>query len=711
MKKFFLTLGVAALALSSNAGTRILYQQNFETAETPEATGWTYGGGSITIASDDYGKFLELALGQNNGRSGYVQWGEDIYTNENGESVLEDGTYTVKFDFSVSVNSNNQYNSEITLFTTAKGVDNQPFRERWSDDVGPWNNYLFDAFQANTAADADMIAAINAPYKATTTTNDEGVESTTYSVDKSETNTIATGNWYTVTCDVDIDNRTVDYTVIDLSGNQLAGGTLEVPETSLNADKTPVSMYALGLWVMTARYQTTMLFDNIEISYESSQDVANDPTVALTGLGVDAEENVNLNMRKYTITFLDAETLHVQAPGADVVEVEWADCDGAYELYTATSGTLRAWTTSGNATSQVVETTVDATPCVLPAAVATISAVEAGFGKTYTLTVDNSDTPLRPTIFMNYEFIGKNGEKIEEEGVASGYKVTVPAEGTLKITTEAYGYQETTTTVDNDLEFEVKKMYDFARMTKEELAAAGFATWNVLNSGITSGFDNWTARKRLFYHLAGTETTNDAGETVWTEVYPFGFIADDNTVNVINYSEIGAAENAAGETHFEGLDVYATHNLCALYRIGVYNNETGGGNNKNIDVLNLEATDFVLINRINSYGGNSNHPVCATDEEYFAQLTGENEVYPASNGTLNEETGLYTVSCPVYRIDTACNKLTVFAQKGGAGIDNVVVDAAEENNDPFYYTIDGLRLAQPTQPGLYIHNGKKVVIK
>ncbi|MBD5260697.1 MAG: hypothetical protein HDS38_01010, partial [Bacteroides sp.] len=40
MKKSLLTLGLASLALSSFASTRILYQQNFETASDPTQAGW-----------------------------------------------------------------------------------------------------------------------------------------------------------------------------------------------------------------------------------------------------------------------------------------------------------------------------------------------------------------------------------------------------------------------------------------------------------------------------------------------------------------------------------------------------------------------------------------------------------------------------------------------------------------------------------------------
>lgn len=715
MKKLFLTMAAAAMCATSFAGTRILYQQNFETAADAAATGWSYGGTSMTVASDEYGKFLELALGQSNGRSGQCEWGQGVFLNADGESVLEDGTYNLKFDFSVKVMSNNQYNSEITIFTNHAPRTNETYRLPWTESAaGPWNNFLFDLSQCNTAADADMLATINAPLKSETTTteNEDGTttETVTYSIDTTEQYTIATGNWYTVELAVDVNSREVAYNVYDLSGNELTNGTMTVPELDKNGEA--ISMYAEGMFVMTARYQTTIDIDNIVISYESSQDVANDPTVALTSIGKDAEDNLNLNLRTYTITFLDGETLHVTGTDGQNVEVEWADCDGAYAYTTSTSGTLKAWTTCGTATSQVVETVVECVPCVLPTATATISAVEAGFGKSYTLSVSNSEVPLQPTIFIDYEFVGKSGAKIAEEGVASGYVVKVDEEGTLTLKTAAFGYQGASVDVINDIEFAVKKKYDFARMSKEELAAAGFTTWNVLNSSSTSGFNNWSARKRLYYYDANQPTgeVDDAGNPTYATVYPFGFVSEDNTENVIEYSEIATEDNAAGETHFAGLDVYAGHNLCAMYRIGVYNNETSGGNNKNIDVLNLDETDFVLINKINNYGGNSNHPVVASADEYYAQLAGDNEVYSASaNGVLNEETGKYTISCPVYRIDTAATCLTIFQQIGGGGSVEGVEAAVE--GDGYYYTIDGIRLAEPNRPGLYIHNGKKIIVK
>ena len=235
----------------------------------------------------------------------------------------------------------------------------------------------------------------------------------------------------------------------------------------------------------------------------------------------------------------------------------------------------------------------------------------------------------------------------------------------------------------------------------------------MLNSASTSGFNNWTARKRLYYEVAGTEHENEEGAVVRDMAYPFGFLAEDNTTNVLNYSEIGDEEgdkgiNVEGYELFPGVRVFANHNVTLLQHIGVCNNSTKGGNNKNIDVLDLEESDFVVANRINNYGGNSCHPVVATTEEYYNVLEGEDEVYSvAATGTLDEATGKYTVSVPVYRIDTACTKVTVFKQKGGS-VDGVEVEAEGDN---YYYTIDGIRVAEPTRPGLYIHNGKKIIVK
>ena len=52
--------------------------------------------------------------------------------------------------------------------------------------------------------------------------------------------------------------------------------------------------------------------------------------------------------------------------------------------------------------------------------------------------------------------------------------------------------------------------------------------------------------------------------------------------------------------------------------------------------------------------------------------------------------------------------LTIGTQPDGINAINADVKSADEGA---WYTVNGVRVAAPTQKGLYIHNGKKVVIK
>ncbi|MDE6342896.1 MAG: hypothetical protein K2K93_11335, partial [Muribaculaceae bacterium] len=275
----------------------------------------------------------------------------------------------------------------------------------------------------------------------------------------------------------------------------------------------------------------------------------------------------------------------------------------------------------------------------------------------------------------------------------------------------------------NDIEFEAGKTWDFARMSDAEVAAAGFTTWQVLNSDSQSGFNNWTARKRLYYLLEGSNTINDEGNEVWENVYPFGFIAADNTTNVVEYSVIeGDQDNTQ---YFEGLGMFDNaRNVGYMKHLGVFNNETTNNYN-DVTIFNVTGSDFVLANYINNYGGNSNHPVCATNDEYYAQLAGEDvvlnaekiladpEALPnlkkegASYALVNED-GSYNIHYALYRIDTVLTKLVIFKAKNAGAVESVEAAVAGDN---YWYSIDGVRVAEPTTPGLYIHNGKKYVVK
>ena len=723
MKKSLLTLGVATVALSSFASTRVLYQQNFENATSAEEAGWSFGGQSQSIASDSFGKFLELSLGQNNGRSGQVTWGQDIYMEADGVTpVLEDGIYNLLFDFCIKTTSNNQYNSEITVFTNHAPIANNRYRDPWSQSAenSYWQTYVFDMVQDPTAnAEAPVYQIMGGT---TETEGEDGAK--TYAIDYSDVKTLGLGEWYTVDVTVNTVERTVEYSVTSLAGDIIQAGEMNVPENNV-LNGQDISMFAEGLFALCARYQTVYQFDNILVTCETEGDYANTPTVALTRLGQTADEQADPAVRAYTITFFPGETLHVIGTNGVELTADYDDCEGAYEYETTTSGTLTAYTTVGEAKSEEVKVEVDCAPVELPGATVTISSVSAGYGKTYTLTVSNAEVPMRPTIFIDYEFVGDNGEKISAEGLASGCSLTVSEPGTLTVTTAAFGYQSTTISEKNNIEFETKKVWDFARLTEDEISAAlTGGTWDTLNSDEMSGFKNWTARKRLYY-FSSTEMVdvvdeegNVTGQTNAT-IYPFGFISADNQTQVIKYDLVdraAIAETTKGE-YFDGLTIFPERgkiaegglpNVGIMYHIGLYNDQTGNNNN-NVYIHDLDATDFVVVNSTNNYGGNSVHPTCANDEEYYAQLAGEDTVYSvAEAGTLNEETGLYDIVHALYRIDTAITKITVFKSKGDA-VEGV--QATEVVGDNYWYSIDGVRVAEPTRPGLYIHNGKKIIVK
>lgn len=48
-----------------------------------------------------------------------------------------------------------------------------------------------------------------------------------------------------------------------------------------------------------------------------------------------------------------------------------------------------------------------------------------------------------------------------------------------------------------------------------------------------------------------------------------------------------------------------------------------------------------------------------------------------------------------------------FEDEGGTGINNIEIDKTEDDN---YYNLQGMRVEHPTR-GIYIHNGKKVIIR
>lgn len=731
MKKFYLSLVALMMLCISNASAQYvknLYSQDFESVTLPAEAGWTSPNpAAMSVTGDEYGQYLQINHGATNGRSYENIWTSSIY-GENA-SLIEDGKYTLSFEFcpKAATAEQKQTNSAVTVLSNGRCPENQPFIRRWSQQTPDPENegqflknvgYLFDISMPDhvalgiTPTTDKMIMFVNG--------------------DESDQITLE-NNWYIITLNVDVNARTVEYTVADPANEAIVtSGIRTVPE--FEVDGTEISMYAEGLHVMCGRTSTNFLFDTINITCESSEAVANAPSVALSQIGKDNDGNLDYNLRIYTIRFMEGHLLKVKGTDGNVAEIQYDDCDnGAYEYSTTTSGTLVAWTEVGTAKSNEITMEVDCSPVALPAVAADVISVEEGFAKTYKLTVSNAEVPLSPTLFISYEFKGKNGATLSGEELPTGTTVTVPEAGTLTVTTSAFGYQATKTTIENNIEYEMKNSYDFARLTPEAIKAAGFAAIEDLNSSATSGENNWTARKRLFYYDVnqpvmgedGQPAVDDKGQPVYTAVYPFGFVAEDNTENVIHrwvIADTDMTEEKAAAT-FEGVTLWNGLAAQVLQGIGLTQNATKNNYNT-VKFKGIGANDIVIVNTINSYGSNSIHPVCATADEYFAQVKGEDVAFPiASTGrevlgnkaagayVIDEEDGTKTLGFQLYRIDTALVYAKVFGVKGGGtGIENIGT-AENAQNAGAYYNLAGQRIAKPAKGSIFIHNGKKMIMK
>lgn len=680
---YYLFLVLAGLLCSmSVSAKKVLYSQNFETATGVAETGWESpsAAAGLSIGSDDKGKFIKFAPSGND-RSAHLYWDESLIKNELSADFT---SYQITFGFCFNKFGNKNMTSEVAVMsdkTIAKKKANGNYR---NNNGGA----LFDLTQlGNTgrtaASSGDQDFAING-------------DSTNYKA-------LTAGTYYTVTLDIDTLARTVSYTITSAtSDDPIASDVYTVP--------AGVDMTATGLYVLAGRYYPDIMFDDIEVSVDKT--AANTPTVTLTG--------INNAQRVYTIKFQEDEILHLDFNGT-TTDVNYADVDnGTYTWSNNPSydpnntstpvtsgcdaGTLKAWTTLDNMKSDVVETEVDNNIIALPAATAEVSNVSVGYGKTYSVTCDNSGTPLTPAIYGTYKFTGKDGKVTESaEPKAFPFTINVDQAGTLEITSQAFGYGSTNTTVENNIEYEVKKTVDLAHMTEADMTAAGFEK----GDDVTGKFVDYGR----FYGLSTTETEvdKDGNETPKKIVY-----------NVI--PQFTKKASAFTDTHVIGgliacgsdgtqteAAAYVPVNAHIYQGIGLVldgrKGDDGAGswiNNWFFKVEGATADDIVAVASVNNYGSSSLHPSVASLDEYLAQ-----DNAPVTKVLKGDE------PFSLYRISDALGKVTVYTAKGGAtGIKTINANTQNTADAPIY-SLNGVRMSSKNNlpKGVYIQGGKKFVVK
>ena len=113
---------------------------------------------------------------------------------------------------------------------------------------------------------------------------------------------------------------------------------------------------------------------------------------------------------------------------------------------------------------------------------------------------------------------------------------------------------------------------------------------------------------------------------------------------------------------------------------------------------------------------------------YIYDGTKAAQVWPGLKMSLDDETeyngkkGYYTVEVPIAFVTgyfvinngkdgSTLTGETVYVSGQASSIENTTLQDVKKTEDNAWYTLTGMRISKPTQPGLYIHNGKKVIIR
>ena len=725
MKKLYVFMTALLTLFAINASAiRVLYSENYEAGGVPAT--WTINGGTGAIASTEASNIFQFSLGANNGRSAHDFWGPSIFEGTEAE-------YTLSFELRFDALGDNQFNGEVAVFADpegsamtngslgGKGKDWDPYAVR--------TNCLFSLVQTNNAEK-------KTEWMVNPTKNAEGVLESSKIFIPNAGGSAAT--WYLVTLTVNTQTREVDYEIFNYD-------TQAVEATGVKTMAEDANLYATGLYLMAARRNSVYSIDNMQVYLDI--DYANQPVIALTGLK-DTE-------RTYMISFREGETLYVKGTDGQEKKYEYDDVEEGNVFYTtSTSGQLSAWTKAGTMTSEVTTVDVVCEPVVLPNPTNAIVGATEGFAKTYQFTIDNSTVPLQPTIFMDFVFEGEGGQgNFTLDNQTSGAKVDVPGKGMLKITTKALGYASSTSSVVNDIEYEIKNDIDFQHMTGADLAEKGFTAIDDLNSVSMSGENSWTGRLRMFFSIGSdnypvygfTESADnyaatvsgytDAGAKQDTPVYAFldgrGY-ADFSTAEPIKRHLLipsklteeaaktmfaplvlwnTAAEPAEGAALGDDVPAVKINEGIGLICTGVKGDAQSGSiavNNATLSFDGLTDDDLVVVSKIDGYGAGSLHP-------QFAAGTGlatAKADYKAMHLGNVVSTVKGTETFQLYRIDTALSRVLVLSAKNSTGIDNMNYNKVVSDHNAPIYNLNGVQMnPNALTKGIYVKQGKKFVVK
>ena len=517
MKKFTLiAMLLAVFAMTAKAELADKYF--FKVPTDKMVDGWVIQdqGNFASTPGKDY---LEVQNKKNGGRMLNYFWNEDAWAGVD-PATLPNSTYKFTMDLNMS-NMAARADMEFTLLPVGicTPTDNRVSTHNYHwYKVNEGDDYFFRwrVGEKPAAANGDFTIWIN----------EEPTAKNDWNQTTEETLVISSQKTYKFAVEINVAEKTATYTIADAEGTVLKTG---VHKYTCAEDRA-------GIFVFGMNGTSTHQLSNIGLSYAAEGPFATEPNADLLA--------ARLTERDYYVNFAEGNTLHwIQlgnATAADGTEyVDGEEYTATYEeakdtrefetnedylgskiIYCTKPGDLKMWTVldENEAKSQDVVVPVTCEAIAMPTPVATITNVEEGFAKEYTISVDNSNTLLKPTVTINYVVKNAAGAVVaEKKDAMTGEVVKMTEAGTL----ELYAYdgthptpwynQSEKVTVTNNAEYVVAETKDYAWSKADcDASKPGFTVTEIVDNANKSHWDRIYSDQKYGY-----DANNNA--SVWVD--------------------------------------------------------------------------------------------------------------------------------------------------------------------------------------------------
>lgn len=529
MKKFtFIAMLLAVFAMTAKA--ELMDKYFFKVPTDKMAAGWKIqdAGNFASATSKEY---LEVQNKKNGGRMLNYFWNEDAWAGVD-PATLPNSTYKFTMDLNMS-NMAARADMEFTLLPVnmCTESDNRVSTHNyhwWKANEGDDYFFRWRVGAAPAAANGDFTIWIN----------EEPTAKNDWNQTTEETLTLSSQKTYKFAVEINAKEKTATYTIADAEGTVLKTG---VHKYTCAEDRA-------GIFVFGMNGTSTHQLSNIGLCYAAEGPFATEPNAELFA--------ARLTERDYFVNIEEGNTLHwIQLGNATSVDgTEYVDGEeysvpygeafdtrefetdeenpGSKIIYCTKPGDLKMWTVldENEAKSMDVVIPVTCEKISMPTPVATITNVEEGFAKEYTISADNSNTLLTPQVTINCVVKDAAGKAIETKDVMPGEVIKMTEAGSL----ELYAYDGThptawyepseTVTQKNNAEYVVAEVKNYA-WSKDECEATkdGFTVTEIVDAGNKSHWDRIYSDQKYGYDENGNASAWVDGTEYASVKEGFGF--------------------------------------------------------------------------------------------------------------------------------------------------------------------------------------------